>query len=268
MGRKKKKKKHIPKIFTAKFFIWVFLSLFFLLSFGGICYKIYRADFFKIDARSLESNLKLKDSITKKIKGKLIFNLDLGELRLYLEKQYPGYKNIRIFKKFPNNIEIQADKRKAVAQMRQKKFYLVDQDGVVVNQGSENHLKGFPIITNAVSDRYLTKGENIYNQNLAAAFRLIKIIEDKGLLDTINSLNREHEFELSDINISSSKTIYFYLTNQKYYQSRIKIILNRQELEEKIDILSKLIDQKLGDKMSLIRYIDFRFQKVAVGFKR
>jgi cell division septal protein FtsQ len=268
MARKKKKKRNIPKFFTIKFFIRVFLSLLFLLFLWVVSCKIYRADFFRIDNQSLESNLKGEDNIIRKIKDKLIFNIDLGQLRLYVKEQYPGYKNIEIVKKFPNNIQIQAEKREAIAQIRQKKFYLVDQDGVVINQGSENRLQGLPIITNTVSDRYLTKGENVYNQNLATVFKLIKVIKNKGLLEAINSLNQEYEFELSDINISSSKTIYFYLTNQKYYQSRIKIILNRQELEEKIDLLSKLIKEKLEDKLSLIRYIDFRFQKVAVGFKR
>jgi hypothetical protein len=87
-------------------------------------------------------------------------------------------------------------------------------------------------------------------------------------LEVINSLDTDYQFMLGDINVSSPETIYFYLNNKRYYQKRIKIILNRGDLKEKIGLLKRLAKQKLKDKLSLIRYIDFRFQKVAVGFKR
>ncbi|MCF7873911.1 MAG: cell division protein FtsQ/DivIB [Candidatus Omnitrophica bacterium] len=266
--RRKNKKIQLSKFFTNKFFIGAFI--FFLVAgvFLLIGYQIYTADFFEISKRNLKSNLNINKNIISKIEGKSIFELDLNKLHSYLIRQYPEYKEIKILKKFPNFIEIQIEKRKPIAQIRAKNFYLVDRDGVVVSQGKSNYFEGFPIITDSSFRQYLPKGKNVYSRELTAAFRLIQVIKDENLLELINSLDSDYQFKLKDINISSPETIYFYLTNQKYYQKRIKVILNRQELKEKISLLKELIKQKLKDKLSLIRYIDFRFQKVAVGFKR
>ncbi|MCF7886918.1 MAG: cell division protein FtsQ/DivIB [Candidatus Omnitrophica bacterium] len=266
--RRKNKKINIFKIFTNKFFIWIFVVFLIIgiLLLGG--YQVYRADFFKVGEKNLQSNLDINKNFMNKIKGKSIFNLNLDKLHTYLMQQYPEYKKIRIIKKFPNFIKVEMEKRKPIAQIRAKDFYLIDKEGVIMNQGEDNPWEGFPVITDLSFNQYLTKGRNIYNENVKTAFRLIDIIKEESLLEAINSLDTDYRFKLGDINVSSSETMYFYLKNKKYYQRRIKVILNRKDLKEKVSLLKRLARQKLKDKLSLIRYIDFRFQKVAVGFKR
>jgi hypothetical protein len=266
--RKKNKQINIFKIFTNKFFIWilvVFLAIGIILL-GG--YRIYRADFFRIGEKNLQSNIDISKNFINKIKGKSIFNLNLDKLYVYLMQKYPEYKEIKIIKKFPNFIKVEMEEREPIAQIRAKNFYLIDQEGVIISQGQDNPREGLPVITDLSFDQYLAKGRNIYNENVKTAFKLINIIKDEGLLEAINSLDTDYQFELEDINVSSPETIYFYLKNKKYYQKKIKVILNQKDLKEKVSLLKRLAGQKLKDKLSLIRYIDFRFQKVAVGFKR
>lgn len=266
--RRKKKKDKLFKFLTAKFFIWLF---FIFMALGLVVlffYQIYNANFFKIGENSLKSNLKIDKSIEKRIEGKSIFNINLGKFHSYLKNKYPEYKNIKVVKEFPNIVKVHIAKRKSIAQVRAREFYLVDEDGVVISEGGQSPYPGFPIITNLSSNQYFDKGDKIDNSNLAIAFKLIGIINEKKILTTINSLNEDYQFKLDDINVSSPEAIYFYLTNEKYYQNRIKIIINRENISEKIGLLEKLITQKIEDKLSLIRYIDFRFKKVAVGFRR
>ncbi|MCF7869553.1 MAG: cell division protein FtsQ/DivIB [Candidatus Omnitrophica bacterium] len=266
--RRKNKKINIFKIFTNKFFIWIF-AIFLIIGIfllGG--YQIYRADFFKVSERNLQSNLDINRNFMNKIKGKSVFNINLDKLHTYLIQQYPEYKEIKIIKKFPNFIKVEMKERKPIAQIRAKNFYLIDKNGVIVSRGENNPFESFPVINDLSFDQYLAKGRNIYNENVRAAFRLIDIIKGENLLEAINSLDTDYQFKLGGINVSSPETIYFYLKNKKYYQRRIKVILNRQDLQEKVSLLKRLVKQKLKDKLSLIRYIDFRFQKVAVGFKR
>ncbi|MFO8053273.1 MAG: cell division protein FtsQ/DivIB [Candidatus Omnitrophota bacterium] len=266
--KRKKKKRQLFKIFTNKFFAWVFLAFLAVGVFLLAGYQIYRAGFFRVDQESLRSNVDIDKSFINKIKGKSIFDLNLDKLYAYLMRKYPEYKEIKILKKFPNFVEIEMKKRKPIAQIRAKNFYLIDKDGVIISQGEDNRFEKFPVIVGSSFDQHLTKGRDISSQNLRTAFKLIRIVEKESLLKVINSLDADYQFKLGDINVSSPETIYFYLSNQKYYQRRIKVILNRRDLKEKMVLLKKLIKQELGEKLSLIRYIDFRFQKVAVGFKR
>ncbi|MCF7888289.1 MAG: cell division protein FtsQ/DivIB [Candidatus Omnitrophica bacterium] len=269
MARKRKNKQiNIFKIFTNKLFIWIIIvSLVIgIILLGG--YRIYKADFFKITEKNLQSSINIDKSFMNKIKGKSIFNLNLDNLHAYLTQQYPEYKEIKIIKKFPNFIKVEMKERRPIAQIRAKNFYLIDKKGVIISKGKDNPWEVFPVITDLSFGQYLSKGSNIYNENVRTAFRLIDIVKEENLLEAVNSLDTDYQFMLGDINVSSPETIYFYLKNKRYYQKRIKIILNREDLKEKVSLLKRLAKQKLKDKLSLIRYIDFRFQKVAVGFKR
>ncbi len=266
--RRRNKKKILPKLLTIKFLGGVLIVLLFLAVIGLFFYQIYNADFFKINKKSFRSNLKIDKKIGNKLEGETIFNINLANFHSYLKNKYPEYKNIKVIKKFPNIIKIQVEKRKPLAQVRAREFYLIDKEAVVVSRGNQDYFSDFPIITTAPFKQDLDKGGKIADLNLEDAFELIEIIKEKELLEIINSLDQDYQFRLADINIVSSEAIYFYLTNDKYSQNRIKIIISREEIAKKIDLLNKLIAQKLKDKLSLIRYIDFRFEKVAVGFKR
>lgn len=266
--RRKNKKKILSKLLTIKFLGWVLMVLLLLGVIGLFFYQIYNADFFKINKKSCRYNLKIDKKIGNELEGKIIFNINLAKFHSYLKNKYPEYKNIKVIKKFPNIIEIQIEKRKPLAQIRAREFYLIDREAVVVSRGNQNYFSDFPIITTASFDKNLHKGSKVADLNLEDAFELIEIIKEKKILETINSLDQAYRFRLADINVVSSESIYFYLTNDKYSQNRIKIIISREEIAKKTDLLNKLIAQKLKDKLSLIRYIDFRFEKVAVGFKR
>ncbi|MCF7800285.1 cell division protein FtsQ/DivIB [Candidatus Babeliales bacterium] len=266
--RRKKKKNKLFKFLTAKFFGWLLIIFIALGLIVFFFYQIYNAELFKIRKNSLKSNLKIDKNIGKRIEGKSIFNINLEKFHSYLKSKYPEYKKIEVVKKFPNIVRVQIVKRRPIAQVRAREFYLIDEDGVVISEGSRSFFSDFAIITDLSSNQYFNKGDKIADLNLAIAFKLIAIINKKNLLRIINSLDKNYQFKLEEINISSPETVYFYLTNEKYHQNKIKIIINKENISEKINLLEKLITQKLEDKLSLIRYIDFRFKKVAVGFRR
>ncbi len=268
MARRKKKKNKKRKFLKAKFLYAFFLIIIFLGIIFFLGYKIYKSSLFELDRGSIQANFKVEESLAEKIEGKTIFDLNLSKIKDYIKKQHPEYKEVNVFRQFPDTIKIRIKKRKPIAQIISRQFYLVDQEGIIISQASRDSFSSYPLIEGIVDRNHLSKGDNIQSRCLKAAFDVIHFIRESDLLAKINSPDDGYHFELSLIKGPSFQTVYFYLDNQKSPANRIEVMVNRDEIKKKIDLLGQLLTQKLKDRISLVRYIDFRFDKVVVGFRR
>ncbi len=280
--RKKRRKKRLKskdkrlRFFTPKFFVWLFSAL---VGAGIIWlagYKTYTSAFFLINPDNVHSEIELNRNIVSKIENKSIFSVNPALIYSEIKESYPEYKDIAVTKIFPNALEVKAKKREPLVQVNGREFYLVDDQGVVIGKNRVRHFQEFPAIEGILNNLHLNLGDNVFekakendkSQSLKAAFRLILSAEEQNLLEKINSLDESYRFKLSSVNFLLPQTVYFYLVNDDSSGNRIKVIINENEVEEKVGLLAQLMADKLKDKVSLLQYIDFRFQKVVVGFRR
>lgn len=263
--KKRKKKKYFLNNF---FFLRVFLVILFYGAFLAVGRGVYHSQNFAINRDSFGSELEISADLVRRLEGRPIFSLDLTDIYFWVKRNNPEYKKIKVVKRFPNRIVIEAKKRKPKAQIGSKKFYLIDKEAVVISPGSSNFFKGYPLIINVLGNRYPEKGESFYSEAVEVAFRAIKAIKKEGVISEINSLSPGFEFKLGSIDSSNLPVVYFYLASQKLAHGQIEIIINRRELEEKISLLRRILSEKLSDRVPLVRYIDFRFKNVVIGFQR
>jgi len=266
MKRKKRKKskqfnlKTDPKVIRKGSFI-----LFIFLLFAGLGYTIYVSEAFVVKARDIKSNIALGKNLIEEIKSKSLFNLNIKEISSCLLEKHSEYKEVCVTKKFPSTVFIEIKKRFPSAQIKGKKFFLIDREGVVLDSGSVQPYENFIPVEISSHNRFLQKGYNIKDERLKYAFDLIDILGPVGFSD---------KFIVKLINSTHPRAIYFIVDYKSFDEGKeiltkgIKIILEETSFREKMQSFRKLIDGELKDKMSLLTYVDLRHKKVYAGFRR
>ncbi len=241
--------------------VWLFL---FIVILAGLGYLIYTRGIFKVKESGLQANIILSRRVKEKIVGKPLFSLNPKEISAAVFAEYPEHKRIRVFKKLPSSVIIEAEKRLAFAQLKRRGFYLIDKEAVVMDSSSLKPYPGFIAIELDDYSSALNKGHKIKDSRLVEAFRLIEALGSQGFSD---------EFEVELVNPTFPEALYAIAHHKlsKAFESStegIKIIFGTNDYRQKINILNRLVAQELKDKMPAVRYIDLRHKKTYVGFKR
>ena len=266
MSRRKRKKFKQFNFRLNPRFVWVgSFCLLAIILLSCLVYSIYSSSVFKLTEGSIESDLPLSRSLKEKIKGKSLFVVDIESISYRLIKEYPEYKEIYILKKFPSSLIIKAKKKKVFAQIKARRFFPIDKEAMVIGSGSKIPLPGvIPIEINDYKHS-LKKGKVIDDKRLDYAFSLIK------------TLNLQDFFDLAKIKlINSTKldALYFVVSSQAFTGGDetkgkdIKVIIGKDQFAKKIELLKGAMDQQIKDKINLVEYIDLRYKKVYVGFRR
>jgi len=258
--RKYKKKKIKFELKLNSKLIWALIfSLFSIVLLFGLVYAIYTLEMFKVKEENIKSNISLSRSLKNDIIGKSLFTLDIESISAELLKEYPGYKKIYVIKKFPSSLMIDAKKRGFFAQVKAKRFYPLDREGVVLSDGKiEAYGLLIPIEING-RNRSFKKGDIIRDRRLEYAFDLIDALGQEQFLN---------KFKVKLINVTNLAGTYFLITRIVSAEQNIKIIIGDRDFNERINLLKDVIDQELKEKMPLVEYIDLRHKKVYVGFRR
>lgn len=265
MARKRKKKKKIKLIKPAiiKGFIAVLVFLGFLFA-AGI--NFYNSKIFQISRENIKSDAFIEPEIIRQIQDRSIFNLNLDKIYRRIKQSHPEYKAVEVLKKFPNQVIIRITPRRPVAQIESSQFYLIDSDGVVTASGSSTLFQDYPLVSCGHSG-FFSLGQNINHPQIKVMAKLLKALKQNRVIDKINSLDSQYDFQLSFIDFSSFPVVHFYFTDLNQNQ-RLQIIVRSDEIKKKISLLADIIVEKLSDKVRLLRYLDFRFERVVVGYRR
>jgi cell division septal protein FtsQ len=243
----KRKDKKIKLIF--RFLFLGFVLLFFAFALYYLIKKI--PSFFIIE--NVEVNEKIEEDLKEKIKGKSLLTINLQEIRKSILKDHPEYKDVFILKKFPFTLKIEIVKRTPFAQWKAKEYFLLDEEGRIIYGPSNKPFFNFiPIEINDYK-RSLRKGKKIKDKRLFCAFALIKEIKKREFFN---------RFPITLVNPTKLSSFYFIMKG-------IKIILGEGDLTKKIDLLETLLRrEELKGNLARIKYIDLRYDKVYLGFKR
>jgi cell division septal protein FtsQ len=220
---------------------------------------------FNVKQSDITTNVQLNKTVSDHIVNNSIFTVDLDFVASSIMKGHPEYKNISIKKNFPSKIVIEVDKRGSFAQIKGKKYYPVDKEAVVLNDGSIQAYENLIPIEYSSTDYRLKRGQHIKDKNLGHAFDLIESISREVILA---------KFVVSLVNTVNDEGSYFLMQSKDSDEAGasgvkvVKVIVGKDKYSAKIKILKDLLDGKLREKMPHVKYIDLRHKKVYVGFRR
>jgi len=266
MARKKRKKLKQFDFKVSPKFIWggsIFLAALILLSLLG--YLIYTCPVFKIKENNIKSDLPLSLVLKQKIEGQSIFKLNIKDIASRLIDEYPEYKGVYVLREFPSTLLIKAQKRKPFAQLKERRFYLIDKEATIISNGLKEPQPGIIPIEISDYDRFLRKGKVVEDIRLAYAFELIDALGEQDFFDPT-------KVEL--INATQADALYFMIPGEAFggkenWQKKdIRVIIGKDNFAKKIMHLKEVIGQQIQDKISSVEYIDLRYKKVYVGFRR
>lgn len=268
MGRRRRRKfKQFNLRVNPKIAWWSSLILCCLILLVGLGYAIYNASVFKVGEGDIRSNMNLSRGLIEKIKGKSLFSIDIKKISANLLKTNPEYKEIYVYREFPSSLVVEATKRIPFAQIKDKRYYMVDKEAVVIDDGRPEPLKGLIPLEIGEYRRSLRKGSDIKSDKVEYAFDLIEALRGQGFL--------KGQDQVKLINASQLEAVYFIFLPEGYSQDQewplgqgIKIIVGKGDFPRKVKLFKDLIDQELKEKMPSVNYIDLRFKRVYMDYKR
>jgi len=251
---RKKSKVRVSGRFFKYFFILIFISFIGVLAYREGREFLTTSSYFMIRDIAIEPSLDfIKSSQLESLKGKNIFTANLSRLQSSLRRQYPQAADLKIIKRFPDQVAVVAQKRTTLAQIESAgKYIAISEEGAILTKRSQRE-KNIPVIS-GISGVSLKKeaGQLINDKQIQIALRLIKEFQAQKTVST---------YEISKINVSNLSKIYFYITGD------YRITVDQENnLAHKIKLLGLVLAQanpKLKDRKS----IDLRFKEPILGKK-
>ena len=252
-GYKRKKHKDTEVLVFSKFIKPVIFLIIFV---SGILYagRVRDLNIFKIDR--VEFNKKFDRDLEDLIKGQSIFSVDIENIRSQIQENHPQIKETEVIKVFPSTIKITVTERKAYAQIKKDGYYLVDEEGMILQQAKVYPYQQLSIIEMGNYRRSLRVGSIIKDKRLKFAFKLIR---------ELNYSRLSEKFKIQSVNASSINSISFFIND-------VKVIIGKNDFKEKIFFLENFLDNKFNDDITSLSYIDLRYatkiENIYYGTKR
>jgi hypothetical protein len=200
----------------------------------------------------IKSNIELDKNLIKEIRNTPLLNLDMKKIYSQIFRSHPEYKEIYISREFPSSLKIEVYKRKPFAQLKARGFYLVDRQGVIISDAVGDSFPNIMVIEIADYNIRLSRASRIRDLRLELAFNLMEELKKKNLFCKL---------PINLINVTNPQAIYFIIGDTR-------VVVGRGDFGRKLYILDNLLKEKLKGDLSLVDYIDLRYNKVYLGYKR
>ncbi len=212
----------------------------------GVDIKMY-------DEKGNLQNISLDRVLDKKIVGTNIFFLDLNELKEEIGLLHPEFKKIVLRRLLPNKLIVQGELRKSIAQIRSDRYYLVDDEGVVLPNVKNFPDKNLPIITGLGIN--LAKTSNI----TFSKFQKDKLDKAIELINEMTNNRELSEYKLKVVDVTDPGNVSFFLTS-----ANIEIKIGNTDFRGRLEIFSTVLEQMNSD-IDSFKYIDLRFEDPIIG---
>ncbi len=252
----KKKTNKEPKLIFYLIRNLVLVTLVFVLFAIGIVKLLQQFkghDNFKIKGIVFAPTLQpIKSVQLNNLKGKSIFDVNLDQLQRQLQMQHPELAQLRVMKRFPDQIFVSARKRLPFAQIKIKgKDVTLDSEGVVLSMSIPPG-KDLPVIlTDGFENVPVFMGGQLKGTVIQTALTVIRIFRLNKYLSS---------YKIAQINVRHLSQIEFYLTDT------LKVIIDQNSINYKLQMLS-LILSKAKLNLEEVSYIDLRFKEPITGKK-
>jgi len=245
-SKKEKKSSPIPKYIILGVFVIFIISVSVIK--GS---EILRdSPHFKIKRIVVDPSISfVKSRELSRLKGKSLFDVNIKSVSQKLRYRYPQVSQLKVIKRFPNEIYVIAQRRDVFAQaVLNNRTISIDKEGVVLSREASLNTE-LPLVVNIrPKQRGIDVGEKIKGKNIQVGLSIIKMFRRDQLLSS---------FPVKKIDIANLSKINIFIT------SNIKIIVDQDGMEGKFRILGMLLSQgKI--KLDEIKYVDLRFKEPVV----
>jgi len=216
-------------------------------------YIFSHVDYFKVRSVTIDPSLQfINKRDFRGLMGKNIFTVDLKAVQRKLNFKYPQTSQLKVIKRFPNQISVLAKQRVPFVQLQiQNQIVVLDKEAVILSL-KEKRNKDIPNIIGAkINNPKLVLGAPLRGSDIWLTLKIVKLFKANSGLAS---------YSIKDINIESLSKIYFTLSN------KLDIVIDKDKIAQKIRVLSVVLAQDrldLGD----VKYIDLRFREPIIGKK-
>ncbi|MCA9405326.1 MAG: cell division protein FtsQ/DivIB [Candidatus Omnitrophica bacterium] len=222
-----------------------------------ICNLLYQfltnSEYFTVKRIVVEKTLRFIDADTfSDIKGKNIFTVDLPYFQRKLRYKYPQITDLKVIRRFPNQIDVIAKQRDPVAQTQlNEKILSLDASGVVLAI-TEKDDKDLPLLKGIeLNPRQVSLGMPLRPKEFVSGLDIIKEFNRNSALSA---------YKIKSLELENPSKINLFLSND------LKVIVDKNDPNKKMTILGIVLKQ---DNLNFeeIRYIDLRFKEPILGKK-
>ena len=214
-------------------------------------FQVKRITFVGLDKKSVAGLL------SKQLMYDNIFRLDIARIAASFKRSYPQFHDVEIVRSLPDELIVKVMVRKPVAQLKEKDFFLIDNEGVIVSDGSHRPSGRYIIIQGLKGFAGLSFGKKIYSRELVCALQLAVLLQ-------------EYQAQLRQL-IPFAERMDSFSVDAALYPS-LYVCVDSLELRFHGDALpaqmASLLNvlPSLKDKIKQLKYIDLRFGDPAVSF--
>jgi cell division septal protein FtsQ len=218
---------------------------------------------------------KIKDVVTRDasninlsyLKGKNIFSIDLKRESNYILEYFPECKNVRLVRLLPNRIFVDLIRRKPLAIVKLYRYFVLDEEGVLLDVLVEPEESALPIITGLETKIFGAKpGKKCNVKELTFALNIIKEIKKS---------KRFRDYRIKTIDASNLNNASIFIIPPSFefdypdvtlrYEG-LEVKLNSDRIAYKVTLLANLV-AAARKELSNIKYIDLRFKEPVIKFK-
>lgn len=248
-GRKKKKCSY-PR--GKKFYVSLagLIIILFLVVWTGVRIKsgLNRGPgFFRIKNIELTpfEKASLRRDMEHSLKGNSIFSVDLDKLRNKMLSVYPEFRDVRVYKQFPDTIKVVLEKRRPFFQIKCAEYYVIDRQFRLMsikNKVTED----LPVVDGRSLDVDLSPDGTVKEFRFKEAGNLLMALDEFEKFSPKLILAETHD-------------------NIAFFIDDTKIIIGSNDFEKKLKVLNSLAEGQLHYDFSSLKYIDLRYSKVYIG---
>lgn len=249
----RKSKVDIPAIAIRNGIIVLSVLLFGLWLWQGVDGFLHKAPLFRVQQITADPDVQfLAPRILEKLRGHNIFTVDLVRLHREIRSVFPQIYDLNVQRRFPDTVHIHAKRRDPFAQILVKQnYWTIDQEGVVILVDRKPVLK-LPLVKYPqLEKKRLVVGMRLVGDEIRTAIRIINAFYSNDGLS---------KYPISDVDVENLTKVKFNIGPM------LEIIIDKENIPQKLDILVFLIAQKKLDFRE-IKYIDLRFKEPVVGRK-
>ena len=181
--------------------------------------------------------------------GENLVHLDLVGVQQVIKRNHPEFKEVRVRRVLPDQVEILIKRRTPVAQAFFSRYVQIDKDLIVLPGSSTVPFRNLTVIEGAPMPRAgLFVGTTLNDATTQKALRLMDVLKRSQILA---------KHTLTKIDIGDPKNISFTIDG-------IEIRIGNNHFIERLKILDQTL-RTLALDAAKIRYIDLRFDDVVIG---
>ena len=255
----KNKNKTFIFVFTTLIPVIIFILVFWFL-FLGVKSYLTNSSYFRV--KKISFNGLQDESFAKKISKRFlyenIFELNLKQIKSDLRIENPDFYDVEVIKNFPDQIIVNIIKRRPLAQVSYKGYYLIDSEGVIVSGVSSKPLEDLVIIEGLKGISKLSFGIKLSLEQIQKSLELIKLLNSE-IIPTLNTIADVKSTKISlDINKYPSIFVKIFNLELRFHSDFL--------VNESKSFMTML--PSLSNKINQVRYIDLRYDEPAVSFRK